>query len=275
MRGAAPQTFDALVMASGHYWDPEIPELPGHFDGARRSRARLPHSGPFAGQRVVVVGGEPVRARHRRRGRDDRRAHRFCRAARGTTSCPGTCSGGRSTSSTGRPAVPPPARPALHAARDAARRQGDAGPREPSADLSAGSSSNCWKWGCCGSTNAAKGPPSLGREPDRHSLLVYLDLGAVDLVAVSSSAWPRSESRRSSRRAPERHARPLQQLDLLRLVFSAPPRSSLPPLVLLPWRWLRSVGALLGLRGATLPAFFSAALISSCSTTASHHLVSS
>ena len=35
---------------------PGVPDLPGSFDGAS-SRARLPHSRPFAGQRVVVVGG--------------------------------------------------------------------------------------------------------------------------------------------------------------------------------------------------------------------------
>ena len=100
VRGARPQTFDALVMASGHYWDPELPELPGHFDGTPAARARLPHAGPL---RRPAGGGrrrQPVRARHRCGGRDHRRRTRSCRAARDITSCPGMCSGGRSTSST-------------------------------------------------------------------------------------------------------------------------------------------------------------------------------
>jgi cation diffusion facilitator CzcD-associated flavoprotein CzcO len=56
VRGARPQPFDALVMASGHYWDPEIPDLPGTFDGACVHVRDYRTPDPFAGQRVVVVG---------------------------------------------------------------------------------------------------------------------------------------------------------------------------------------------------------------------------
>ena len=53
----APQSFDALVMASGHYWDPEFPPLPGRFDGTRVHVRDYRTPERFAGQRVVVVGG--------------------------------------------------------------------------------------------------------------------------------------------------------------------------------------------------------------------------
>ena len=55
--GDQRQTFDALVMASGHYWDPEVPALPGRFDGSivHVRDYRTPER--FAGQNVVVVGG--------------------------------------------------------------------------------------------------------------------------------------------------------------------------------------------------------------------------
>ena len=85
----------------------------------------------FAGQHVVVVGGEPVRARHRRRGRDDRRSHNAV-APRGTP--PASEARVRATagrSSTGQRRRPSLARRPIHAARHAARRQGNAGPREP------------------------------------------------------------------------------------------------------------------------------------------------
>ena len=50
------RSYDALVVATGHYWDPIVPELPGSFAGeVLHSRAyRTP--GPFAGRRVAVVG---------------------------------------------------------------------------------------------------------------------------------------------------------------------------------------------------------------------------
>lgn len=57
VRGQQSRRFDAVVVASGHYWDAQIPELPGEFEGAaiHAHDYRTPQS--FAGQRVVVVGG--------------------------------------------------------------------------------------------------------------------------------------------------------------------------------------------------------------------------
>jgi dimethylaniline monooxygenase (N-oxide forming) len=57
VREAPPQVFDALAMASGHYWDPEIPEIPGHFDGSVVHVRDYRTPDRFADQRVVVVGG--------------------------------------------------------------------------------------------------------------------------------------------------------------------------------------------------------------------------
>ncbi len=52
------ETFDAMMVANGHHWDPKMPEYPGHFDG------RLMHSHDFKGvdeswrgARVLVIGG--------------------------------------------------------------------------------------------------------------------------------------------------------------------------------------------------------------------------
>ena len=54
----ATETFDALMVANGHHWDPKMPEYPGRFAG------RLMHSHDFKGvdeswrgKRVLVIGG--------------------------------------------------------------------------------------------------------------------------------------------------------------------------------------------------------------------------
>ena len=57
VRDSEPEQFDALVVAAGHYWDPEIPVLPGHFDGTIVHGRDYRTPDRFAGQRVVVVGG--------------------------------------------------------------------------------------------------------------------------------------------------------------------------------------------------------------------------
>ncbi|MGH2831968.1 MAG: flavin-containing monooxygenase [Solirubrobacteraceae bacterium] len=54
--GRAPQHFDALVIASGHYWDPYIPELPGRFEGMVMHARDYRTPEQFSGRRVVVVG---------------------------------------------------------------------------------------------------------------------------------------------------------------------------------------------------------------------------
>lgn len=56
VRDEQPRVFDALVVASGHYWDPDIPELPGRFDGTLIHARDYRTADRFAGQRVLVVG---------------------------------------------------------------------------------------------------------------------------------------------------------------------------------------------------------------------------
>jgi len=56
VRGAKPEQFEALVVATGHYWDPAIPQLPGRFDGAIVHGRDYRTPDRFEGQRVVVVG---------------------------------------------------------------------------------------------------------------------------------------------------------------------------------------------------------------------------
>jgi PPOX class probable F420-dependent enzyme len=55
--GAGTQHFDWLVVASGHYWDPIIPQLPGKFTGEIIHARDYRTPEPFAGRRVVVLGG--------------------------------------------------------------------------------------------------------------------------------------------------------------------------------------------------------------------------
>src|SRR5437588_4788953 len=57
VRGSDPRRFDAVVVATGHYWDPHIPELPGRFDGTIIHGRDYRTPDRFAGKRVVVAGG--------------------------------------------------------------------------------------------------------------------------------------------------------------------------------------------------------------------------
>ncbi|MBU6364607.1 MAG: NAD(P)/FAD-dependent oxidoreductase [Gemmatimonadetes bacterium] len=50
-------TFDALVVANGHHWRPRMPEYPGHFTGTLLHSHDYKRAAPFAGQRVLVIGG--------------------------------------------------------------------------------------------------------------------------------------------------------------------------------------------------------------------------
>jgi hypothetical protein len=51
-----PKHFDALVVATGHYWDADIPHIAGHFDGPVTHVRDYRTPEQFSGQRVVVVG---------------------------------------------------------------------------------------------------------------------------------------------------------------------------------------------------------------------------
>ena len=56
VRDEQPRVFDVLVVAAGHYWDPDIPKLPGGFDGTLIHARDYRTPDRFAGQRVLVVG---------------------------------------------------------------------------------------------------------------------------------------------------------------------------------------------------------------------------
>ena len=51
------QIFDALVVANGHHWRPRMPTYPGTFSGRMLHSHDYKNAQPFAGQRVLVIGG--------------------------------------------------------------------------------------------------------------------------------------------------------------------------------------------------------------------------
>jgi cation diffusion facilitator CzcD-associated flavoprotein CzcO len=51
------EDFDALLVASGHHWDPRMPSYPGTFSGTLLHSHAYKRAEPFAGQRVLVIGG--------------------------------------------------------------------------------------------------------------------------------------------------------------------------------------------------------------------------
>ncbi|MFO1055467.1 MAG: NAD(P)-binding domain-containing protein [Dongiaceae bacterium] len=55
--GASSERCDALLVASGHHWDPLEPSYPGTFDGRLIHAHQFKSARPFAGQRVLVIGG--------------------------------------------------------------------------------------------------------------------------------------------------------------------------------------------------------------------------
>ena len=57
VRDNEPRRFDAVVVATGHYWNAHIPELPGRFDGVLIHARDYRTPDRFSGQRVVVAGG--------------------------------------------------------------------------------------------------------------------------------------------------------------------------------------------------------------------------
>ena len=57
--GQAPETreFDALCVASGHHHTPRMPDYPGAFTGEYIHSHDYKRAAPFAGKRVLVIGG--------------------------------------------------------------------------------------------------------------------------------------------------------------------------------------------------------------------------
>jgi cation diffusion facilitator CzcD-associated flavoprotein CzcO len=55
--GASSETFDDLVVCSGHHREPLLPHYPGRFSGKMLHSREYKRPEPFADQRVLVVGG--------------------------------------------------------------------------------------------------------------------------------------------------------------------------------------------------------------------------
>ncbi len=55
--GERTECFDALAVANGHHWCPRLPEYPGTFDGTLLHSHDYKRAAPFAGQRILVIGG--------------------------------------------------------------------------------------------------------------------------------------------------------------------------------------------------------------------------
>jgi cation diffusion facilitator CzcD-associated flavoprotein CzcO len=51
------EEFDYLMVANGHHWDPRMPQYPGQFSGQFIHSHDYKSAAPFAGQRVLVIGG--------------------------------------------------------------------------------------------------------------------------------------------------------------------------------------------------------------------------
>lgn len=56
-QGERTETFDALMIANGHHWNPRLPEYPGHFAGEFIHSHNFKNNEPFRGKRVLVIGG--------------------------------------------------------------------------------------------------------------------------------------------------------------------------------------------------------------------------
>jgi cation diffusion facilitator CzcD-associated flavoprotein CzcO len=55
--GASSETFDELVVCSGHHREPLLPDYPGKFSGKMLHSREYKRPEPFADQRVLIVGG--------------------------------------------------------------------------------------------------------------------------------------------------------------------------------------------------------------------------
>lgn len=51
------EQFDHLLIASGHHWDPRMPQYPGTFSGELLHSHQFKHNAPFRDKRVLVIGG--------------------------------------------------------------------------------------------------------------------------------------------------------------------------------------------------------------------------
>lgn len=51
------ETFTHLVVCNGHHWKPRYPEYPGTFSGEFLHSHNFKKAAPFAGKKVLVIGG--------------------------------------------------------------------------------------------------------------------------------------------------------------------------------------------------------------------------
>ena len=51
------ETFDTLMVANGHHWDPRWPDYPGTFSGQFLHSHQYKAAAPFRDQRVLIIGG--------------------------------------------------------------------------------------------------------------------------------------------------------------------------------------------------------------------------
>ncbi len=56
-QGEKTDTFDQLMVANGHHWNPRLPEYPGTFSGEFIHSHSFKNNQPFKGKRVLVIGG--------------------------------------------------------------------------------------------------------------------------------------------------------------------------------------------------------------------------
>ncbi len=56
-RGEETERCDWLFVCNGHHWDPRMPEYPGEFQGELLHSHAYKRAAPFAGKRVLVIGG--------------------------------------------------------------------------------------------------------------------------------------------------------------------------------------------------------------------------
>jgi hypothetical protein len=55
--GSRTETFDVLMVANGHHWNPRLPQYPGTFTGQFIHSHEFKKAEPFRDQRVLVIGG--------------------------------------------------------------------------------------------------------------------------------------------------------------------------------------------------------------------------
>ena len=55
--GIHQETYEYLLVANGHHWDPFLPDYPGEFTGELIHSHQYKKAAPFKGKRVLVVGG--------------------------------------------------------------------------------------------------------------------------------------------------------------------------------------------------------------------------